>query len=294
MRPFFSGLTQLYRASGRTAEAEPVPPMPRYGEFRQFLLSLDMPDADASRYLEVHLDRIAISLSLVPAPARTGRVLELGAYLHMTPALSCVLKYREVLGAYFGPSGERINKSASVNGQRIFECCFDLFDAELDPYPYADRSFDCVLACEIFEHFLHDPMHMLAETWRILDDNGTLLLTTPNVASATAVARALDQSANPQLYSKFADPRRPSSLSEVGHMREYTPNELRQVLASSGFDIVHLFSRSAPGYRSQERVNPLIHLLGYSTKLRGEQLFCLARKSARGIAERYPDFLYEV
>ena len=253
-----------------------------------------MPNEEARRYLEIHVERLAISLALLPGPGATGRVLELGAYMHMTPALQCVLGYREVIGGYLGTLGEWSEKTASVGGKTVFACRVDNFDAELDPYPYADGSFDCVVACEIFEHFLHDPMHMLAEACRILDSAGTLLITTPNVASSTAVARALEQSGNPQLYSKYADPRRPASRTEVGHMREYTPGELREAVESAGFEVVDLFTRNAPGYSNQKRMNLMIRLLGYSTKLRGEQMFCLARKTGRGITNRYPGFLYEI
>jgi len=294
MRPLFKNLQRLFGAVSGPAPIEPLPPLPRYNEIRNFLQTLDMPDGSARRYFEIHLDRLALSLALVPAPARTGRVLELGAYMQITPALGCVLGYREVRGAYLGALGDSSQKLATAAGKQIFSCRFDHFDAELDRYPYDDSTFDCVLACEIFEHFLHDPMHMLAESWRILDAGGTLLLTTPNVASATAVARTLEQSGNPQLYSKYADPRGASSREEVGHMREYTPAELREVLEAAGFEIVHLFTRTAPGYgAAHARIIPLLQLLGYPTELRGEQMFCVARKSAPGTA-RYPSFLYEI
>lgn len=79
----------------------------------------------------------------------------------------------------------------------------DLFDAEKDVYPYPDKHFDTLLAWESFEHFLHDPMHMLLESSRVLVDHGTLILTTPNVASYTAVARIPRMNNNPQLYSRL-------------------------------------------------------------------------------------------
>jgi len=266
--------------------AEPSPPLPRQEEMRRFVLSLDAPHADAQRYREIHLERIATSLALVPSPAETGRVLELGAYLHMTPALERVLGYREVRAAYLGAPGGVETKTASVNGSVIFECRCDLFNAEEDRFPYPDGYFDCVLACEIFEHLLHDPMHLLFETRRILAPDGTLLITTPNVASATAVARVLEMSGNPQLYSKYA-------AADVGHVREYTPAELTEALHAAGFEIVDLFTRSAPGYGSASWVTPLLQDLHQPTQFRGEQMFCLARKQAAPKLNRRPEFLYD-
>jgi SAM-dependent methyltransferase len=289
----------LWRAYWKLSVTKPaaplpdmVPPLPRQDEIRSFITSLDMPDDCARRYLEIHLDRIAITLSLVPPPRKTGKVLELGSYMHTPPTLRRIHGYSEVRGAYFGTLGKSELKQSSIAGKPFFECYVDLFNAEKDRYPYQDSTFDCVLACEIFEHFLHDPMHMLAEANRILDSGGYLILTTPNAVSATAVARSLQMSENPQVYSKYTDPRKAGAESEVGHMREYTPNELAQVLQAAGFEIEHLFTKSPPGYRSHEWVLNLLLDLRYPIHLRGEQMYCVARK-ATAVQERYPRFLYE-
>ncbi|MEO8657440.1 MAG: methyltransferase domain-containing protein [Bryobacteraceae bacterium] len=280
------------KPSGPAGLPDIVPALRGQEEIRSFIRSLDMPGDDARRYLEIHLERIAITLGLTPPPQKTGKVLELGAYMHMTPALQCVLGYSEVRGAYFGPLGKSDLKKSTVAGRPVFECCVDSFDAEKDCYPYEDSAFDCVLACEIFEHFLHDPMHMLAEVNRVLDVGGHLVLTTPNVASATAVARILEMSGNPQLYAKYADPRGADAESEVGHMREYTPDELKQSLHAAGFEVEQLFTTVAPEYNSHAWVLRLLSDLQYPIHLRGEQMYCLARKVS-AVRERYPGFLYE-
>ena len=281
------------RLSPHTQVVEIPPAMPRYSEICDFVRSLDMPDDGSRNYLNIHLDRIGVTLSLVPPPQRSGRVLELGAYMHMTPALQCVLGYREVRGAYYGPIGRSDPKRSTINGKVVFECMVDLFNAEKDRYPYDDGSFECVLACEIFEHLLHDPMHLLLECRRILDDQGTLILTTPNVGSATAVARVLEMSENPQLYSKYADPRGEYADTEFGHMREYMPGELTAALRAAGFELRCLFTKNAPGYHSQDWVLNILRQLEYPTEFRGEQMYCVAQKVPGAAVVRYPGFLYE-
>jgi len=269
-------------------------PRAGYEEIVRFVRSMDFPDEAARQYTEIHLRRIGRTLEQVPAPRSSGRILELGAYMQMTPALQCVLGYTEVRGAYFGPLGRTDEKSITVAGREVFRCFVDLFNAEKDLYPYADGHFETVLACEIFEHLIHDPMHMLVEINRILEDNGNLVLTTPNVASYTAVARVLEQSGNPQLYSKYADPRGAYADTEIPHVREYTPRELTEAIESAGFDIILLTTEVAPGYDNEERVQKLLERLSYPTNLRGEQMFCVARKRAGKPMVRYPKFLYDV
>jgi SAM-dependent methyltransferase len=268
-------------------------PHARYEDIVRFVRSMDFPNESARQYTEIHLRRIGRTLEQVPAPRSSRRILELGAYMQMTPALQCVLGYTEVRGAYFGPLGRTDEKSITVGGKEVFRCFVDLFNAEKDRYPYNDGHFETVLACEIFEHLIHDPMHLLVEANRILEDLGTLVLTTPNVTSYTAVARVLEQSGNPQLYSKYADPRGEYADTEIPHVREYTPRELSEAIESAGFEVVSLTTEVAPGYENEGRVKKILERLSYPTDLRGEQMFCVARKRAGRPIVRYPGFLYD-
>ena len=140
---------------------------------------------------------------------------------------------------------------------------------------------------------LHDPMHMLIEMHGVLAEGGTLILTTPNVASYLAVARVLEQSGNPQLYSKFPYPLGEFSETEIPHVREYTPAELREAVESAGFEVENLFTEVIPGYRTELWVKDFLERNKYSSALRGEQLYCIARKRAGRKVVRYPHFLYE-
>jgi SAM-dependent methyltransferase len=273
--------------------AEIIPPRDRYDEIAAFVRSMDQPDDAARNYLEIHIPRVARTLTLVPPPKSSGRILEMGTYMQMAPPLQCVLGYKEVRGTYFGPLGRVDEKSVTVGGREAFRCCVDLFDAEKDRYPYEDGRFETILACEIFEHMIHDPMHMLFEMHRVMEDGGTLILTTPNVVSFLAVARVLEQSGNPQLYSKFPYPHGEFSDSEIPHVREYTPAELREAIESAGFEVTNLFTEIIPGYGTDIWVKDFLERNGYSIALRGEQMYCIATKRSGRKTVRYPHFLYE-
>ena len=270
-----------------------IPPANRTDEIQAFLRSLDQRDEGALTYLEIHMGRIARTLSLTPPPFQTGKALELGTYMHMAPTLARVFGYSEVRGAYFGPPGKIESKAVTVQGREVFRCSVDLFDAERDRFPHDDETFDLVLACEMFEHMLHDPMHMLVETNRVLCDGGAMILTTPNVASFTGVARVLEQSGNPQLYSKYPDPRGEFSETEIPHVREYTPQELGEAVTCAGFEVESLFTEIIPGYNCDLWVKDFLTRNKYSTALRGEQTYCVARKRRGAKITRYPHFLYE-
>jgi SAM-dependent methyltransferase len=283
----------LLRWDRLTETPAKVPPRLLEEEIKAFLRSLDAPDDGARVYREIHLERVVRTVGLVPPPSKTKRILELGAYMQMTPALGCVLGYEEVRGAYYGPLGRTDEKSITVGGKEVFHCYVDLFNAERDRFPYEDERFDVVLACEIFEHLLLDPMFMLFEIRRVLIDGGTLVLTTPNIASFTAAARILETTGHPQLYSMYPNPFGEYRDTEIPHVREYTPQELREAVEAAGFEIEYLFTEKPPGYNSDLFIRGVLERNGYPTDLRGEQTFCVARKRAEKATTRYPSFLYD-
>jgi len=240
-------------------------------------------------YFEKHIDRLAKTLALVPPPHLTERALELGCYGQITPFLSRMCGYREVRGAYLGKAGGRDTKTIPFpDGE--FRFVVDLFDAERDRFPYPNGHFDLVVAGEIIEHMIYDPMHLLVESRRVLSEGGHLLVSTPNAASLACVAKVLDGRTNPQIYWQYKKP--DPENQEIGHVHEYTATELGRTVEAAGFEIARLFTTTIAEY---EGLKPMLELLaanGYSTENRGEQTWCLAIKRSALKVDRYPEFLY--
>ena len=273
----------------RSTPAEPFDPE-RLQAAERALRGFEMPDAGAKAYLEKHIPRLARTLALAPAPQNTGRVLELGCYMQITPLLERLCGYREVRGAYYGPVG-RTDRKTMHFPDKDFSCYVDHFDAERDRFPYPDGHFDLVIAAEIIEHLTYDPMHLLFEARRVLADGGFLLVTTPNVGSITSVAKTLDGHDNPQIFFLYKRPR-PGDEAEIGHVREYTAYELGEAVKAAGFEVTQLFTTFIAEFASHQPLLKLLEENGYSTENRGEQSWCLAVKRADMKLDRYPFFIY--
>lgn len=88
--------------------------------------------------------------------------------------------------------------------------------------PYADETFDCVIASEILEHIPHDDA-AIAELIRVLKVGGTL---------AVSVPRWLPERLCWLLSDEYHS-------NEGGHVRIYRASELRAKILDGGTDLTH-------------------------------------------------------
>ncbi len=248
-------------------------------------------DGQGREYLETHLTRLEKTLEMIPPGGPRDRVLEMGAYLQLTPALKTRLGYGEVRGCYYGLQGRVDHRVVTSDLGESFDCYVDLFDAEKDAFPYPDAHYATVLCCELIEHLASDPMHMMAEIHRILKPGGHLVLTTPNAVSLRALSAIL-QGYHPGFFTAYLRPV-DDGEAEARHNREYAPREIRDLLENSGFEVMRLETgefREEP-HPEFEWVRRLLKHYKLEMDLRGDGIFALSRK--RGpVKERYPGWLY--
>src|SRR5207249_3529056 len=62
-------------------------------------------DEPSRQYVETHSTRLEKTLAITPPGGPDDRILEMGAYLQITPALRSRLGYGEVRGCYYGELG---------------------------------------------------------------------------------------------------------------------------------------------------------------------------------------------
>jgi glycosyltransferase involved in cell wall biosynthesis/SAM-dependent methyltransferase len=278
---------RTFAANGAAADihSEDESPLARY------ILGFCSDSKGREDYVRTHLTRLVRTLELTPRGTDSDRALEMGAYMHITPALKTNRGYGEVWGSYLGPPG-RVDQSRIVSESgEVFECRLDLFNAEKDPYPYPDEHFSTVLCCELLEHLEGDPMHMMAEINRILRPGGHLVLTTPNICSLRS-AGALLLGYHPGLFHQYVRPDE-NGDADPRHSREYAPRDIQEMFEAAGFVVERLETGPYLQQRSAEFdwVKHLMKRYQLQDHLRGDVIYAVGRKTG-AVAERYPSALY--
>jgi len=120
-----------------------------------------------------------------------------------------------------------VSAVALARARRSLASWTELVELEPDaPLPLADSSFDLVLCAETLEH-VRDVQLLLSEARRVLHPSGRLAVTTPAHGRTTALRAAV------RGFGSAFDP-----LS--AHLRFFTANSLRSLLAEMGFELESL------------------------------------------------------
>jgi len=105
-------------------------------------------------------------------------------------------------------------------------------DIESTSIPFDDNSFDGALFTEVLEHVgITHPRNIIQEISRVLKPGGVVIFSTPNVCNISnlyALLRGKNIFWAPEIFYGSLD----------RHNREYTPNEVMQLMSDSGLNCV--------------------------------------------------------
>jgi SAM-dependent methyltransferase len=206
----------------------------------------DFPLHPSSRdtYLECHAKRYAHLLNTIAALAAARAPAPLAA-LDIGPGFQTTLLHAafpdleiDTLGGGFVPDFVRRHHEFDLN---------DFHFAERDP---GLAQYDLILFCEVIEHLYTMPETVLARLRPHLRPGGALIVQTPNAVQWRHRVR-MTLGRNP--YDRIIP-------SRMGHYREYTAFELRDIAAAAGFTTRSLELRNYFGLHKR-RITTLIDCL---------------------------------
>ena len=258
-------------------------------EAREFLTGFDHGSHPlALDYLNVALDRLLVTLDMMPKLDPSARVLELGSTPYFMTSLilrhfPCQLEVANEPDRLKQDGGKVTLRHRKLGIEHNFE--YKAYNIETDRFPYEDGRFDVVLYCEMIEHLMHDPSHSLYEIHRILKPGGYLLLSTPNPFRYTNYLRFLKSQ---NIYPPFS-----GYGSYSRHNREFSSDELRLLLKQCNYEMETLFTAYDPAYDHPKRLDGPIRWLFKHGMLKEQMDVIHLRARAVGKSlYRYPPQLY--
>lgn len=107
-------------------------------------------------------------------------------------------------------------------------------DLHNEQFPWSDNFFDFVVLSEVIEHLIpSDIPRVISEIQRVLKKKGHLVITTPNISSLLKRINLL-RGKNPIEFDLLLH-----EGATYGHIREYTMNEIEQIIKDRKMKIVN-------------------------------------------------------
>jgi glycosyltransferase involved in cell wall biosynthesis/SAM-dependent methyltransferase len=233
---------------------------------------------EIAAYLDSHWLRYLQTAAMLPNQASL-RILDLGAVRpHVFLGLLRLIHPHATFEAAVEKDYEAIGfeQFASRRGRPPLQVRTTAFNVETDVFPYAENTFDVVLAMEVVEHLALNPAHMFSEVERVLRPNGKFIVTTPNINSDMALKKIFFGHA-PYSFGVFV----PYHGVYGRHNREYTPHEIELLGLSTGLSTERLFTKDVYLKEIDDAHDFAARLpdLQNPASLRGQNIFYIGTKS---------------
>ena len=217
---------------------------------RQFDFRLSAKSRDT--YIEGHSKRYAHLLNTISQQVAARNVPEPLALLDIGPGFQTTLirsLFPELVIDTLGFSDPAAMGFLAESVHKHHE--FDLNDYQFDGRDAGLGVYDIVVFCEVIEHLYTMPEKVLARLRPHVKPGGVVIVQTPNAVQWRHRVRML-MGRNP--YDRITQYR-------MGHYREYTGAELREIAATAGFTVRSLELRNYFGLRKRFETTVIDHLL---------------------------------
>lgn len=180
-------------------------------------------------YFLMQKDRYKHALILIERYYCKGNILEIGSLpAHIT---YCLKKAGyPVQGLDINPA--RVKKFIKKHELNIKKC-----DIDKDKLPFRNNSFSLVIFNEVLEHLKADPRLVMKEIKRVLQPEGMLILTTPNLYS---IKNIISFNLGKGLTDPFDTLDQARILGHAGHIREYSVKNVKKLLEHAGLKLIKI------------------------------------------------------
>ncbi len=181
--------------------------------------------------------------------------------------LACALQLNAKVDGYDFFEGSLVKHSKKLCNN--FSLPFSYLDLN-KPKINLNRTYDVILLCQVIEHLARTPLEVIKELCRFLKPGGLVFITTPNLSRLSNRIRMLK---GQRIFSIFVPGR------YGGHVREYTPEELKDIFVLAGLSSITWELVCLPGYGRSFLTNHCYKLICRVFPRLSNYIFCYSRNS---------------
>jgi len=202
-----------------------------------------------TNYLRIQRERYISDLMYYENLEGINKILEIGgAPFHLSACMQ-KLKY-DLTVLDIDPS--RFQWFIEENKMKVIKC-----NIENDIINLEDNSFDLAIFTEVFEHLRINPINTLLKIREKIKMGGLLYLTTPNFYRFANIVSFLKNKGVVNAYYEFE---KLNKIGHMGHVREYTKNEINLFLENTGFEVKEFSFKNAKKATSFNTYNAVTRL----------------------------------
>jgi hypothetical protein len=201
----------------------------------------------AEDYVHGHAGRLLWDVDYLTANFRFTSCLNVGGAPYLFEYL--LKKSNQDLGlATLDLDIARFPRAGEVLGTKVIQMDVEqISSASLEPA----GKYECVVFCEVFEHLRINILQTMKTVAQLLAPDGMLYLTMPNGLGLSAwLTKFTKGRTGPAPVPEWL---KLSQIGHMGHVREYSVQEIQEVLEACGLGVDHYFFRRQSSFRGTTR-----------------------------------------
>ena len=188
-----------------------------------------------SRCMNTYIRTVNDIAQMVPENRESKKILEIGSFLGIVSIALSRLGFN-VTASDVPEYISCKNLQSKFNDNHVDYIGCNLRDYNL---PFNDEEFDIVIMCETLEHLNFNPLPVIKEINRVLKRQGLFYITVPNIARKKNRLKLIRGESILNPVDDFFLALNGTRNTSIGiHWREYTRNEIKEILERMNFAII--------------------------------------------------------